>query len=452
MIRATAAAQSLPRVWVLADSVVTDNVFATAGHENSAIVIEDLGYNVTRKQGSTVTSAPLKTDCDLVVHLTGTVGGDTVLRGIATGAAPVLVCDTLRMGNASGSAALNSSATGVDDSASQMVITNVVRVAWTAGYSSDATETIFGSSIYQSRLALAGAAGGSFIWGRSTTGTLAYTAYGWDAGITNLASEVTTVRMASWHIFDGIQHLNTAGKQILEDVFSWLMKRASIIEFVAAGTLVEGGSVAAETGQTPGLPAGLAENDLILAVINRSGEAHTFNTPTGYTLVIERFGLDVFSNHSMAIFYKIATASESPPLMNSTGGGNEQQTAQTFAFRNVDTSTPFDVTPSATYIKRDGNIPNPNNQTGVAITTVTAGAWVGLYVAAHDLRIVTPADPVGFTRRAYSGNFDRGFMFWTIPVNPARTLTPGVPAFVPDAANAVDLIWFTFALRPAQAS
>jgi hypothetical protein len=223
MIRASAAARKSGGpllIWLCADSTVTSNAFANTAYENDAVALEGMGYDVTRRQTSTISSAPLKSDCDAVLVINGTPGGETLLRATAATAAPVLSLNSYNLGNAWGSLAIASGSPGTNDGSASIVITNHGQIPWTNGHVTGDTVAISGSAIYMERVNTP--VSGAFIMLRSTTNVLANVSYAVPAGTTNLASVVTTARIATFHIFDNIKNLNANGQQILRDLITWV--------------------------------------------------------------------------------------------------------------------------------------------------------------------------------------------------------------------------------------
>lgn len=103
---------------------------------------------------------------------------------------------------------------------------------------------------------------------------------------------------------------------------------SAAIMFVAAGVAASAGS---GSSLNPGLPAGLATNDLllILASIRNGSPAGTVSTPAGYTALVS-------PTENVALFGKIAGASESAPTVNFVGAvGSADVIARTAAFRHA---------------------------------------------------------------------------------------------------------------------
>ena len=107
--------------------------------------------------------------------------------------------------------------------------------------------------------------------------------------------------------------------------------------FVGAGTLDE----ANNTGtMTAAVPAGIAENDLLLiAVYIRDATLRTPTTPSGWTIAAQDNG----SNGSLTLYYKLAGVSESSVTVSTPGtntAGNTQL-CQMVAYRGNATASPL---------------------------------------------------------------------------------------------------------------
>lgn len=148
------------------------------------------------------------------------------------------------------------------------------------------------------------------------------------------------------------------------------MVAASPITFVGAGTAsnVSSGNV------TPGLPAGLASNDLLICLAE-SYDLVSHTPPAGWTLI---YNLKGSSTHSASAFYKIAGASESNPVLGHSGGSG--MVARCFAYRGVDTAQPFDVAYAAGAGATSDTTSDTTIDTG-SVTTTTAHAMI--LIASH---------------------------------------------------------------------
>jgi len=99
------------------------------------------------------------------------------------------------------------------------------------------------------------------------------------------------------------------------------------VTFVSAGT----GSGSTNGNPTPGYPAGLQANDLILLQVTVRDPSSTPTTPTGFTLL---YGPDSTGTGRQWIYYKFSTGTESGTI-TVTIGGSATKMARMYAFRNV---------------------------------------------------------------------------------------------------------------------
>ncbi len=135
----------------------------------------------------------------------------------------------------------------------------------------------------------------------------------------------------------------------------------------AIGITLRGvGSVAsANSGSiTPGLPTGLMASDLVICVVE-SKDNVVATLPVGWTL------LNTGNNgasHQASVFWKIAAAGETAPVVTHAAGS--LVVARIAAFASVDIGNPFDVTNSFTSSNSD------LTTEAASITTTTANALV----------------------------------------------------------------------------
>jgi hypothetical protein len=147
------------------------------------------------------------------------------------------------------------------------------------------------------------------------------------------------------------------------------IKEVSAVDprFIAAGTAASGtGAV------TPGAPAGIVDDDLLILVIEGEGEdANADSAPTGgdWTAIDGSTGSVANDTAGSAwdtrctVYYHVYD-SASPPSYSVPDAG-EHTLAQVLAFRNVDTTTPIGNTQSSSA---------DDSNTSVSITGVTTGA------------------------------------------------------------------------------
>ncbi|MBI4090482.1 MAG: hypothetical protein HY422_00490 [Candidatus Komeilibacteria bacterium] len=137
------------------------------------------------------------------------------------------------------------------------------------------------------------------------------------------------------------------------------------------------------------LPSGIAAGDLLLLIIvgKPSGTAGTNDTitpPGGWTQRGSRTRQEIGTDDLMIeVWYKIAGTSESDPSTSAgtvfTGGTSEGWSVQVAAYRNVDTSSPFDIAdPSTAGSAAAATLAPPN------ITTIADYAMVVSIVGSAD--------------------------------------------------------------------
>ncbi len=119
-------------------------------------------------------------------------------------------------------------------------------------------------------------------------------------------------------------------------------------------------------------PAGVLQNDVMIAVVAAQGTTADATAPAGWTK-IDGADLAGGTDRNGTVFYKVAGAAEAANYTFTAGAGGTRISASISAFYNVDVSgaTPFDVAP--------GTIQVNGSSTTVAaasITTVNANAAV----------------------------------------------------------------------------
>lgn len=209
------------------------------------------------------------------------------------------------------------------------------------------------------------------------------------------------------------------------------------IEFVSVGTMA---TITTETSITPSLPSH-APGDLLMLFIH-ADQSHNPGTPTGsWTPIFTTGGAG--SGSDIAAWYKIAGPSESNPTISVTSNSGGAA-AMVVAYRNVDPSTPMDVTWT-------GNTgANSSTYLGETIVPVTDGAMVVHLYCHRASGTLTYTNQRGFTERARYVNTlpfpseDRAFHLSDKLVDPAVS------------TQGPDFTWgtsayqrYAFALRPA---
>ena len=166
------------------------------------------------------------------------------------------------------------------------------------------------------------------------------------------------------------------------------------ISFVASGTsaTANGGNI------TPILPSGIVEGDLLLCAVESADTVTSTSSTAGWQRLYTISGT---GNHRASLFYKIASSSvETNPTITHTGG--DGIVGRCAAFRDVDTTTPFDVAYNASASSTDNNAANTTIETGT-LTTATNNAWVLFIAHAGD-------NPSGLTMTTTGGfTWNQGF-------------------------------------------
>ncbi len=145
------------------------------------------------------------------------------------------------------------------------------------------------------------------------------------------------------------------------------------ITYVGSGTV----ATAASGNVTPGLPAGWAQNDLMICLAE-SYDSVSHVAPLGWTLI---YNLKGTVAHSASAFYKIAGAVEAAPLLTHLGGSSIL--SRCFAYRNVSLTQPFDVA----YAAAAGTVSNTTTDTTIdtgSARSVTADTMV--LIASHQAK------------------------------------------------------------------
>ncbi|HKQ31090.1 MAG TPA: DUF6701 domain-containing protein, partial [Burkholderiales bacterium] len=158
------------------------------------------------------------------------------------------------------------------------------------------------------------------------------------------------------------------------------------IAFRAAGTVdSDSGST---SNITPGLPAGTAAGDLLIAVVeSRDNVALSM---TGWNLLFNQNGGN--AGHQAAIFWRIATGADPNTITHPNGG--DVVIGRILGFSGVDTTNPFETLPLAA-----GNSSyNASTTTTTSGAQTTTNATAMLVFTAHfgNDFVGTPTTPAGF--------------------------------------------------------
>jgi len=140
----------------------------------------------------------------------------------------------------------------------------------------------------------------------------------------------------------------------------WISAAEAAVSYVSAGV-----ADASDKGNvSPGIPAGIQNNDILIAVIHSRDNADS-SMPAGWT---EKVADNGDSNNRMEIWWKRTSGSEISPTVTHTGGG--AIIAKIYAFRGVtDSGDPFDAVGS---IQDNSGSPI----TTLAINTFADGAMI----------------------------------------------------------------------------
>lgn len=156
--------------------------------------------------------------------------------------------------------------------------------------------------------------------------------------------------------------LGTAQAQVSYQSASSDIGIGSGISFVNAGT-----AASATSGNvTPALPAGIAQNDLLVCLV--ASRDNVVPSISGWN---QRYSVSFNTDLQSSLFWKIAGASESNPTVSYSGAAGV--IARCFAFRGIDTSSPFDVADAASH---RGTVTGDDKMTTGSLTTVTNRAVI----------------------------------------------------------------------------
>jgi hypothetical protein len=152
------------------------------------------------------------------------------------------------------------------------------------------------------------------------------------------------------------------------------------IEFVGgaitgkAGGTVSSNTVALSSGLTGGIASFVSNGDLVIAAFGTAGIAdRTLSIKDGatndYTLIGSELYVNSTNDTNLRVAYKFVNG-DTGTVFGPTGSSDEGGVTTVFVFRNVDQTTPLDVTVTTA---SDTNAIRPNPP---PITPVTAGAFI----------------------------------------------------------------------------
>lgn len=121
-------------------------------------------------------------------------------------------------------------------------------------------------------------------------------------------------------------------------------------------------------------PAGVVQNDVMIAVIAKEGNTANATAPAGWTLIAGT-NLGGGTNRNGTVFYKVAGAAEGASYSFTLGSGTNHVAATIVAYSGVDVSgpTPFDVAPASS-LNLGGS--GATTATALSLTTVTNSAGI----------------------------------------------------------------------------
>ncbi len=132
-------------------------------------------------------------------------------------------------------------------------------------------------------------------------------------------------------------------------------------------------STATTTSISIPMPAGVVQNDVMIAIIAKQGNTSDATGPAGWNL-IDGANLNGGTARNGSVLYKIAGAAEAGPYSFSLGAGTTNVAGTIIAFSGVDVSgpTPFDVAPGTIQVSANGT----TSVSATAISTASANAAV----------------------------------------------------------------------------
>jgi hypothetical protein len=143
------------------------------------------------------------------------------------------------------------------------------------------------------------------------------------------------------------------------------------VTFVGAGTFVGGtGAV------TPGMPAGIQANDILLLFVETANQAASLSTANGFAVIGSPVGTGTAAAAAatrLSVFWKRAVGGDASPVVADSG---DHQAARIGAWRGVKTATPPWNGGTPTY-----NVDATSDTTGSPITPTTTVAGCGVVVA-----------------------------------------------------------------------
>jgi hypothetical protein len=205
-------------LWVIG-GVMSGGAFTDAAEEAAAAKLAAHGYTVTRRAATSLTAAPLTSDCNAVVHLSTWPSDWNYLRATTAGAAPILSCSNYLLGTTA--MRLSTSSTGSGRVIDDPEVRNTTDIEWTNGHTVGARPVLFTTPTYQEYYTLATSTSAAVL--STTTSTTERIAWLAPAGATNTSGTPLAARVATWALFPaGVSDLTALGLDALHDLILWL--------------------------------------------------------------------------------------------------------------------------------------------------------------------------------------------------------------------------------------
>ena len=205
----------------------------------------------------------------------------------------------------------------------------------------------------------------------------------------------------------------------------------------------DGNAIGYGTSITVTAPAGIQDDDLLIATCLGDQYGQSWTGPAGWSEIDDHSSL-TGSGRTAALYYKVASSESGNYEFTYSKG--EELAAAIIVLRGADTSTPIDVT----YVQGTHMVDGANNAlpTNAAITTNTDGAWV---VLAHNALIddfTAGGAPTNYTLRSSELANKANVFIATREISSAGAETPGAWTHTASPEDASDYVLFTIAARP----
>jgi len=231
---------------------------------------------------------------------------------------------------------------------------------------------------------------------------------------------------------------------------------ANPIEFVGSATTTKAGAASGNStmsltaGLSGGIASSVSDGDFVIAVFATGGVAdRTLSITDGtnpYTLIGSELYADDTNDSNLRVCYKFVSGDTSVTF-GPTGASGEPGLTGVYVFRNVNQTTPLDVS-AVTATGTNSLNPNPPS-----ITPVTSGAFI-VAIGASGTRntgqaFVTPSDLTAFVDNNREDTY--GVAFGIGHKNDWSSGEFDPAAWVHDSVASTSYAWtaITVALRPA---